>query len=177
MNDAGAFLAWLLASPPGPVEDHGATAAFSAISGCEITAVMRSKRLRRLATGEKYLLQALGAATGHERRGVLYAGTVPAAATTAIVLPHRLPAYVREVLGIAESGAVLPAPAEVPLGRALSGLGVRRELLDARLTPGTRDPAGDEQVIYCAARLWLGAPIAVVTERIYRSFLATFPAP
>jgi hypothetical protein len=175
MDDAGVFLTWLLGRPQGPVENHGATSAFAAFSGCEISAVMRSRRVRRLTAREKYLLQALGATTGHERRGVLYAGPVPAAATTAIVLPHRIPAEVRRVLGIAESGAVLPADAEVPLGRALRGFGVRREVLDLQMTPGTRDAAGNELAIYSAARLWLGAPIALVTERVYRRFLAAFP--
>jgi hypothetical protein len=177
MNDADALIAWLLARPEGPVEDNGATAAFTAISGGEITAVMRSRRVRELTAREQYLLQALGATTGHERRGVLYAGTVPAAATTAILLPRRIPASVREVLGIAESGAVLPAASEVPLGRALRGLGVRREPLDVHLTPGRRDTHGDEQVIRATARLWLGAPIAVVTEQVYLGLLTAFPGP
>ncbi len=94
-----------------------------------------------------------------------------------ILLPRRVPGCARAMLGIAESGAALPGPSGAPLGRALRGLGVRREPLEARLTPGLHDTTGEEQVIYSAARLWLGAPIAVVTERVYRSFLAAFPRP
>ena len=65
-----------------------------------ITAVMQSRGQRELTQREQQLLQALGAKTGHERSGILYAGTVPVAATTAILLPHRIPAAVRQALGI-----------------------------------------------------------------------------
>ncbi len=42
MNDIGALIAWLLEAPRGcPVEEGGATAAFTAISGAPVTAVMR----------------------------------------------------------------------------------------------------------------------------------------
>jgi hypothetical protein len=179
MTDAEALIIWLTASPAGrPVEDLGATAIFAAISGTDIAAVMRSRRVRRLTARERDLLRAAGALAGHERRGVLYAGLIPAASTSAVILPRRIPASVRNVLGIAASGAVLPAADEVPLGRALRGLGVRREPVRARLTPGRRDAEGNEQVICSTARLWLaGVPIAIVTERVHSSFLAAFPRP
>lgn len=180
MNPADALMlmTWLLAAPrTGPVEDSGATAALSAISGTAITAVMRSRGTRDLTTAEQYLLQALGATVGHERRGTLYAGDVPAAQTTAILLPHRVPASARDLLGIAEHGAALDVACDVPLGRALGGLGVRREPLDVELTAGERDEDGNEQVIRSTARLWLGGPVALVTERIYTAFLGAFPGP
>jgi hypothetical protein len=176
--DAEALAALLLTAPlGGRVEDRGATAILAAVSGADVTAVMWSRRSRTLTARQQYLLQALGAATGHERRGVLLTGQVPAAATTAILLPRRVPARAREVLGIAGSGAALPVAGDVPLSRALAGLGVRREPLQVRLTPGRLGPDGNEQVICSAARLWLGGPVAIVVERIYREFLTRYPGP
>lgn len=176
--DAEALAAWLLAAPRGgPVEECGATAALAAISGTAVTAVMRSRRARQLTTRQQYLLQSLGATTGHERRGILYAGKVPAAATTAILLPRRIPAGVRDILGITGTGAAVPVARDVPLGPALAGLGVRREPLEARMTPGRRGPDGHEQIICSAARLWLGGPVALIVERIYRGFLTAYPGP
>jgi hypothetical protein len=178
VNDIGALMAWLLAAPRSrPVEQCGATAAFAAISGTDIAAVMHWRGTRELTAREQYLLQPLGATTGHERLGTLYAGPVRAAATTAILLPHRIPAAVREALGIGGRPAGTAAP-DVPLGRALDGLYVRREPLDVQPTPGQRDAAGREQVICSTARLWLGCyPIAIVTERVYREFLVAYPGP
>ena len=79
-----------------------------------------------------------------------------------------------QALGIDPGGAALAADA-VPLGRALAGLRVRREPLEVLPTPGQRDASGKEQVIWSAARLWLGGPIAIVTERIYQEFLDRLP--
>jgi hypothetical protein len=177
VNDTGALVAWLLSARDSHVEVSGATAAFAAISGTEIAAVMHSRGPRELTQREQQLLQSLGATTGHERCGMLYAGNVPAAATTAVLLPRRLPAPVRATLGIGPDGDTLPEVHGVPLSRALSGLGARREPLEVEPTPGQRDAAGNELVVSSAARLWLGSPIAIVTERVYREFLAAFPRP
>lgn len=178
MSDTGTLIAWLLAASGGClVEDCGATAVFAAISGTDITAMMQSRRLRELTQREQQQLQSLGATTGHERRGTLYAGSIRAAATTAVLLPHRLPATVRATLGIGPGGDTVPAVHGVPLGRALRGLRVRREPLEAVPTPGACDADGNELVIRSAARLWLGCPIAIVTERVYREFLTAFPGP
>lgn len=178
MSDIGVLMAWLLTAPRDcPVEEGGATAAFAAISRNDITAVMHFRGPRELTQREQQLLLTLGATTGHERRGALYAGGIPAAATTAVLLPHRVPASARQALGIGPGGTALPTPRGVPLSRALSGLGVRREPLEVVPTPGECDAAGNELVICSAARLWLGWPIAVVTERIYRVFLAAHPGP
>jgi hypothetical protein len=178
MSDVGVLIAWLLTAPRDcPVEDGGATAAFAAISGGGITAIMHWRGPRELTQREQQLLLTLGATTGHERRGTLYAGSVPAAATTAVLLPHRIPAVARRALGIGLGGDALPAARGVPLSRGLSGLGVRREPLEVVPTPGERDATGNEVVISSAARLWLGWPIAVVTELVYREFLAAHPGP
>jgi hypothetical protein len=178
VSDVGMLIAWLLAAPPrSGVEDSGATAAFAAISGTDIAAVMQSRGPRELTEREQQLLQAMGATTGHERLGTLYAGSIPAAATTAVLLPRRLPAAVRATLGIGPCGSALPAACGVPLGRALAGLGVRREPLEVVPTPGERDGGGNEMVVSSVARLWLGCPVAVVTERVYREFLTAYPGP
>jgi hypothetical protein len=179
VSDASALLARLLAGTPGGmVEDCGATALFGAIAGTEITAVMRSRRACQLTARQLGQLRAAGTA-GHERRGVLYAGPdVAVAATTAVLVPARIPARVRAMLGFGPDGAVLPAEADMPLGRALAGFGVRREPLGAHLTPGVDDGDGNQVVMVSAARLWLGpAPVAVVTEHVLAAFLVAFPGP
>jgi len=179
MSDADILLAWLTAPRPGAaVEDCGATAVFGAIAGTEITAVMRSRRACRLTSVQQKLLHANATAAGHERRGVLYAKPdIPVAATTAVLVPARIPARVRAMLGVGPDGAVIPAEADTPLGRALAGYGARREPLEAFLAPG-RDEDGNQLVIASAARLWLGpAPVAVVTEHVLAGFLAAFPGP
>lgn len=180
MSDAEALLAWLVDNKPGGlVEDCGATAVFSQIAGTGITAVMRSRRACLLTRRQQLLLHAAGTTAGHERRGVLYAGRdVPVAATTAVLVPARIPARVRAMLGVGQSGAVLPAEADMPLGRALAGWGARREPLEVRLTPGRRDPVGNPVVICASARLWVeSTPVAVVTEHVLAAFLDAFPGP
>jgi hypothetical protein len=180
MSDAAELQAWLMDSRPGtPVEDSGATAVFSRITGAEITAVMRSRRQRRLTRRQQALLLAAGITAGHERRGVLYAGpAVPVAATTAVLVPARIPPRVRAMLGIGTDGTVVPAEADMPLGRALAGSGARREPLEARLAAGDRSADGDRVVIRSAARIWLGTtPVALVTEHVLASFLEAFPGP
>ncbi len=121
-------------------------------------------------------MHAPGATAGHERRGTLCAGGVPAAAITAVLLPHRVPAAALRALGTDEHGAEAGGGG-VPLGRALAGLGVRREPLTVLATPGQRDAGGREQVLWSAARLWLGSPVALVTECFYREFLDAYPGP
>jgi hypothetical protein len=178
VNDVDALIGWLLEAPRGrcPVEDCGATALLSAISGTQVTAVIHSRGPRQLTQPEQRQLQALGAAVGHERRGTLYAGSVPAAAVTAVLLPQRVPGTALRALGADADRAGL-GDEGVPLGRALAGLGVRREPLEALATPGQRDAAGREQVIWSAARLWLGYPVALVTECVYQGFLDAYPGP
>jgi hypothetical protein len=158
-----------------PIEQSGATAALAAISGRAVAAIMQSRGPRDLTWREQQLLQPAGTITGHERRGALWAGNVAAAATTAVLLHWRLPATVRATLGIGPDGQARPGIDGVPLGQALSGLGTRREPLQVVPTPGERDAAGHELVIFSAARLWLDHPIGIVTERVYGQFLDAFP--
>ena len=177
MSDIDALIGWLLEAPRGRqlVEDCGATKLLAAISGTEITAVMHSHGSRKLTAGEQQQLQVPGAAAGYERHGTLYAGSVPAAAVTAVLLPCRIPSTALHVLG---TGSDRTAPGGgVPLGRALAGLGVRREPLEVMATPGQLDAAGREQVVWSTARLWLDMPIALVTECFFKEFLDAFPGP
>lgn len=178
MSDIDALIGWLLEAPCGgcPVEDSGATALITAISGTQVTAVMHSRGPRPLTRQEKRRLHALGTAVGHDRRGTLYAADVPTAAVTAVLIPRRVPRDALKLLATDARGTALDGGG-VPLGRALAGLGVRREPLKAMATPGRRDAAGWEQVIWSAARLWLDRPIALVTERFYRGFLDAYPGP
>ena len=101
---------------------------------------------------------------------------MPAAAVTAVLLPQRVPVTALRALGADADGTAL-GDSGVPLGRALAGLGVRREPLEALATPGQRDASGREQVIWSAARLWLDSPVAVVTECFYQGFLDAYPGP
>lgn len=178
MNNVETLIGWLLEAPHGryPVEDCGATALISAISGTPVTAVMHSRGPRPLTRQEQQQLQEPGTAIGHERRGTLYAGSVSAAAVTALLVPRRIPGTALRALGTDASGASL-GDRGMPLGRALAGLGVRREPLGARATPGQRDAAGREQVLWSAARLWLDYPVALVTECFYQEFLDAYPGP
>ena len=172
MSDLDAIIGWLLEAPRGrqPVEDCGATMLLAAISGTEITAVVHSHGSRELTAGEQQQLQAPGTAAGYERHGTLYAGSVSGAAVTAVLLPGRIPDTALHLLRTTPGGGV-------PLGRALAGLGVRREPLEVLATPGQLDAAGREQVVWSAARLWLDAPIALVTECFFQEFLDAFPGP
>jgi hypothetical protein len=178
VNDVDALIGWLMEAPRDgcPVEDYGATALLSAISGTQVTAAMHSCGPKQLTRQEQQLLEAPGATTGHERRGTLNASGVPAAAVTAVLLPQRIPVTALRALGADADGAKR-GDAAIPLGRALAGLGVRREPLEALATPGQRDASGREQVIWSAARLWLGRPVAVVTECFYQGFLDAYPGP
>jgi hypothetical protein len=178
VSNVETLISWLLEAPHGrsPVEDCGATALLSAISGTPVTAVMHSRGPRPLTRQEQQQLQETGAAIGHERRGILYAGSVPAAAVTALLLPRLVPDTVLRALGTDTSGAAL-RDSGMPLGRALAGLGARREPLAALPTPGRRDTAGREQILWSAARLWLDYPVALVTECVYQEFLDAYPGP
>lgn len=173
MTSGAELLASQLRDAEGPVEDCGATAVFAAWAGTSIRAVMRSRREHSLSAREQHALRATAARAGHERVGVLNAGELQVAATTAVLVPGCLPPRVRKILGIADSGMVLPCDEEVPLGTALRGAGAVREPLTTRLTPASREIS-----VVSAARIWVGStPVALVTERVYRAFLAAHPEP
>ncbi len=171
---------------------------FEGISGGRVSSEVLKSGARPLAAREHDLLDAGPVLTGHERWCLLRTAAGPSAAarahgagravhrtgiavakTTAILLADRSGEAARIALGIDRSGALLGAPTRVPLGRALQGLGVTRDPLDVRLTPGVYDAAGEAQIILSEALLLnrAGRPIAFVTERVYQRFLDAFPGP
>jgi hypothetical protein len=167
--------AWLAAVPrgrrPGSCD---AAQMLTAICGPPLNAAILARGERRLNIFHQGLLQSPGTGTARERRGMLLAGAVPAAAVTEIILPGRLPGPVLDCLGITGPATT----GNMPLGRALAGLAAWREPRWVRLTPGHRDPDGAEQVICCVARIWAGTPavpVALTVERIYAGFLAAYP--
>jgi hypothetical protein len=95
----------------------------------------------------------------------------------------RVPEPARPALGITPNGYGQHTPPNgqvpTPLGRALHGLGITREQLNAAATPGHLDETGSEIAVRSTARLWTpsGWPLALVTERIYAQFLAAYPPP
>ena len=83
-------------------------------------------------------------------------------------MPGRLPASARTALGIPGPDEPTPPPTDVPLGKALAGLGVRREPLGARLVhdDSARIPGGRVSVT-SSARMWLAdVPVALASERV-----------
>src|SRR5258708_24914561 len=104
-----------------------------------VDAVMQTRVPRALTQREQQLLQSMDATTGHDRCATLFAGNVPAAATTAVLLPQPLPTAVRAPLAIGPDGETLPGVPAVPVDRALSGLRARRAPLDVPATPGRHD--------------------------------------
>ena len=180
MDDIDTLAALLAERSDGAIEETGATALFKAISGDPLIRIeVLARRTRLLTADECRLLRAGAAASGHERRGMLRTSTgVPVADTTSVLLPGRIPAKARAELGIPDHRMPLPPRTRVPLGRALRGFGVRREPLRVQRTDARLDASGQEQIIYSAARLWLGpGPIGLATERVYRRFVEAFPSP
>jgi hypothetical protein len=92
-----------------------------------------------------------------------------AAEVTSTVLPWRLPAATRRELGIPGPGEPVPPCSDVPLGKALAGLGVRREPLGARLVRSGAGGTGASAniAVESTARMWLGdLPVALASERV-----------
>jgi hypothetical protein len=176
MSAAAAVAGWLMSAPHGrAAEDCGTASMLASICGTQLTTAVLITRTRPLNDIHQVLLQS-GTASAHERRSLLLAGTTPAAATTAIILPSRLPAQARARLGITADGQpAAPCAGTVPLSQALAWLGARREPLHSALTPGRVDPDGAGQAICSVARLWLGAPVALIVTRVYAGFLDTYP--
>lgn len=163
-----------------PVETGGATAVFEAISGGTLTADVLSSPAARVTPEEKSLLQVQDGEILHVRSGVLRCpGCIAVAQVTALVVSARVPDRARASLGITRSGRLLPVPGSTPLGRALRGLGVRREQRAVVLTPGCRDVFGARLALRSSAllRLAQGMPLALVVERVYARFAEAFPPP
>jgi hypothetical protein len=162
---AAASVVALLARNTGP-----ATILFEELAGEEIRIELTGCADRPLTTAECRDLRLSPGSRGHERMGTLRtvnSGLV-AAEVSSLVVPGRLPASARTALGIPGPDEPAPPPTDVPLGKALVGLGVRREPLGARLVhdDGTRIPGGRVSVT-SSARMWLAnAPVALASERV-----------
>ena len=155
----------LLARNTGP-----ATILFEELSGEEIRIELSGCAGRPLTAAECRDLQLSPGARGHERTGTLrtVSSGLVAAEVSSVVVPGRLPASARTALGIPGPDEPDPPPTDVPLGKALAGLGVRREPLGARLVrdDGTRVPGGRVSVT-SSARMWLAdVPVALASERV-----------
>jgi hypothetical protein len=162
---AAASVVALLARNTGP-----ATILFEELAGEEIRIELTRCADRPLTPAECRDLRVSPGARGYERTGTLRtvnSGLV-AAEVSSVVVPGRLPASARTALGIPGPDEPAPPPADVPLGKALAGLGVRREPLGARLLhdDGTRGPGGRVSVT-SSARMWLAdVPVALASERV-----------
>jgi hypothetical protein len=162
-----------------PIET-GTTALFESIAGGTLTASVSTCPAARIPPANKKLLRVRDRERMHVRAGVLLCpGGIPVAQVTTLVVNDRIPHRARASLGITKSGALMPVPGSTPLGRALRGLGVRREQRDAVITPGCTDASGARLAIRSTALLRTadGMPLAWVIERIYARFLEAFPPP
>jgi hypothetical protein len=163
-----------------PIETGGATAVFEAISGGRLTADVLSSPVPQVPPEEKSLLQVQDGEILHVRSGVLRcSGCIAVAQVTALVVNARVPEQARASLGITRSGRLMPVPGSTALGRALHGLGVRREQRAVVLTPGCRDAFGARLALRSSAllRSAQGLPLAWVIERVYARFVEAFPPP
>ncbi len=161
---AAASVVALLARSTGP-----ATILFEELAGEEVRIELTRRAGRPLTPAECRDLRVSPGARGHERTGTLRtvdSGLV-AAEVSSVVVPGRLPASARTALGIPGADEPAPPPTDVPLGKALAGLGVRREPLGARLVHDASTRPGGRVSITSSARMWLAdLPVALASERV-----------
>jgi hypothetical protein len=165
---AAASVAALLARGTGP-----ATALFEELAGEQVRIELVGRADRPLTAAECLELRASPGTHGHQRTGTLrtVGSGLVAAEVSSVVVPGRLPASALRALGIPGLGDPAPLPSAVPLGRVLTGLGVHRESLGARLLPdGARIP-GSRAIVESKARMWVdGAPVALASEQVTAEF-------
>jgi hypothetical protein len=157
----------LLARGTGP-----ATILFEELAGEQVRIELTNCADRPLTAAECLELHTSPGAYGHGRAGTLRTvnSGLAAAEVSSVVVPSRLPASARRALGIPDSDE--PAtPSDIPLGKALAGLGVHREPLGARLVRDTAGASGSRVSVESSARLWLAdVPVALATERVTAEF-------
>jgi hypothetical protein len=185
---SAAMVVALLARNSGP-----ATLLFEELAGEQVRIELTGRTDRLLTAAECHELHVAPNTFGHHRTGRLRAASsgLVVAEVSSVVIPSRLPAPARTALGIGGPGERTPPPSPVPLGKALAGLGVRREPLGARLardsalenngtrennsahdnnSAGDMDGAGqsaDRASVESSARMWLGdLPVALASERV-----------
>jgi hypothetical protein len=183
---AAAFAALFPAGATTPIELGGMTAVLRSICPGEVTARMTVTRKLTLADpemelddGQREALEAGPQEPAYRREGYLidaFTGQ-PAAWTSAVVLLSRVPWHCREPLGLSRAGNPVQGRPTMPLGTALSHRGIYREQTATILTPGLTGPGGLRQALYSEAVLRGIRPVALVTERVFGSFLDAYPPP
>jgi hypothetical protein len=161
---SAAVVVALLARNAGP-----ATLLFEELAREQIHIELAGRVNRPLTAAECHELHVSPQAIGHHRAGRLRAAEsgLVAAEVSSVVIPWRLPAAARAALGIPCPGEPTPPPTTVPLGKALAGLGVRREPLGARLVREPTAGEGCHIAVESSARMWLGdVPVALASERV-----------
>jgi len=169
----GAVIVAMLARNVGP-----ATILFEKLAGEQISIELTICDARPLTAAECGELQLEPGAVGYQRTGTLRtAGSALAVAeVSSIVVADRLPASALRALGIPGPDEPDPPRSGLPLGKALAGLGVRREPLGARLLRdsdgGSGDTSsGDGVSVESSARMWLAdVPVALASERVTARF-------
>ena len=165
---AAAFVVALLGRNSGP-----ATIMLEELAGEPVRIELTSAADRELTDAECRGLHLAAGARGYLRTGTLCTVStgMVAAEVYSVVVPGRLPASARRALGIPGAGEPAPPPSDIPLGKVLAGLGVRRESLGARLVPPGADVSGTRTAVESAARMWLAdVPVALAGERLTEEF-------
>jgi hypothetical protein len=146
-----------------------ATALFEELTGEPVRIDLTGRAERLLTMTECLELLVSPGQYGHQRNGALRAvnSGLVAAEVSSLVVPDRLPAAALRALGIPGPDDPAPAPSTIPLGTVLSGLGVVREPLGARLVSGITSDTGSRILLESSARMWLGdVPVALASERV-----------
>jgi hypothetical protein len=163
-----ALVVALLARNIGP-----ATILFEELAGEQIRIELTGCADRPLTVAERRELHIGPDAYGHQRTGRLRtvdSGLV-AAEVSSVVVPCRLPASARRALGIPGTDEPAPPPSDIPLGKALAGLGARREPLGARLVRDGTGLSRSRVSVESSARMWLAdVPVALASERVTAEF-------
>lgn len=167
----------LSARGSGPVGRSGATRLLSAVAGSPLAAEMQVRDGQEDPGPCRRQLLEAGDSPLHERHGRLVdAAGDTVAGTSAWIVTERVPAPARLPLGISPSGVRLAPGKTIPLGTALSGLGVTREQGPVRLAV---DPDSGLPAVISAAllRTRAGKPLAFVRETISARWIADRPPP
>ena len=155
---ATALAAHLNTTPQPPLTTY-----LEGLLGTEVTVrVLAGPGDRPLARREQFRLGAEGLAACRWRNSLLYAGGSVAASATLAWLPARLPAEACEAL---DAG-------EIPAGKILAPLGMRRIDCRAIATTATEEVTGQEAAVISTAVLAIlgGCRVAVAEEFILASF-------
>jgi hypothetical protein len=140
-------------------------------------------RDRPLTLPEYKDLQGRRHSRGHERVGLLRTGGARrqvVAWTRAVVLPDRLPPWVRTRLGIEHPDNPGPvSPTGEPIGVVLGELGTRAtRTTTVRSILGHHDAVGEPLVLACTG-IWVvdGLPAVVAVEEVLRGLVDDFTPP